>query len=226
MLKKVELCILILIIAGLIILNRNLGKLVASGEINISENTIVLDAGHGGSDPGKVGVNGVLEKEVNLQITMKIKEILEKKDIQVILTRETDEMLCSEDTDNRKRDDMKQRVEMINKVNPFLAVSIHQNSYTDPQVSGAQVFYYSESEEGKKMAEFMQNALLEIDSVNRRMAKANNSYYLLKRTKVPTIIVECGFLSNPSEAEKLKSKEYQETIANAIVKGIESCLGN
>lgn len=226
MLKKVELFLLLLIMAGLIVLNRNLGKLVVSDKVKVSENTIVLDPGHGGSDPGKVGVNGVLEKELNLQIAMKVKEILEEKNIQVIMTRTEDEMLCSEDTDNRKREDMRKRVEMINDANPILAVSIHQNSYTDPNVSGAQVFYYSESEEGKRMAELMQKALLEVDVNNKRAAKANDNYYLLKKTDVPTMIVECGFLSNPSEAEKLKTKEYQESVANAIVKGIETCIGN
>ena len=226
MLKKVELFLLLLIIAGLIVLNRNLGKLAASDTVKVSGNTIVLDPGHGGSDPGKVGVNGVLEKELNLQIAMQVKEILEEKNIQVVMTRTTDEMLCPEDSDNRKREDMRKRVEMMNDVHPVLAVSIHQNSYTDPKVSGAQVFYYSESEEGKRMAELMQKALLEVDLNNKRAAKANDSYYLLKQTEVPTIIVECGFLSNPSEAEKLKTKEYQESVANAIVKGIETCIGN
>ena len=226
MLKKVEVCILILIIAGLIVLNQNLGKFVTSNEVQVSKHTVVLDAGHGGSDPGKVGINGALEKDLNLQITMRIKEMLEKKGIQVVLTRQTDEMLCQANASNRKQEDMKRRVELINEAKPFLAVSIHQNSYTDLQVLGAQVFYYSESEEGKKMAECMQNALLEADPDNTRQAKANDSYYLLKRTQVPTIIVECGFLSNPLEAEKLKTKEYQETIANAIVNGIESCFGN
>ena len=226
MLKKVELFLLLLIIAGLIVLNRNLGKLAASDTVKVSGNTIVLDPGHGGSDPGKVGVNGVLEKELNLQIAMQVKEILEEKNIQVVMTRTTDEMLCPEDSDNRKREDMRKRVEMMNDVHPVLAVSIHQNSYTDPKVSGAQVFYYSESEEGKRMAELMQKALLEVDLNNKRAAKANDSYYLLKQTEVPTIIVERGFLSNPSEAEKLKTKEYQESVANAIVKGIETCIGN
>ena len=226
MLKKVELLLLLLLIAGLSILNRNLGKLVTSDKVETRENTIVLDAGHGGSDPGKVGINGELEKEINLQIAMKVKEILEEKGILVIMTRQTDEMLCSEEADNKKREDMKLRTEMINEASPFLAVSIHQNSFTDPEVCGAQVFYYSESEEGKEMATLMQEALLEVDKDNHREAKANDSYYLLKKTKVPTIIVECGFLSNPEEAEKLRTKEYQETIANAIVKGIESCFGN
>ena len=226
MLRKVELLLLLLIIAGLIVLNRNLVKLAASDKVMVSENTIVLDPGHGGSDPGKVGVNGVLEKELNLQIAMLVKESLEKKNIQVIMTRTSDEMLCPHDTDNRKREDMRKRVEMINDANPILAVSIHQNSYTDPTVSGAQVFYYFESEEGKRMAELMQKALLEVDVNNKRAAKANDNYYLLKKTNVPTIIVECGFLSNPSEAEKLKTKEYQESIANAIVNGIETCIGN
>lgn len=226
MLKKVELFLLLLIVAGLMVLNQNLGELVTSDKIEVSRNTIVLDPGHGGEDPGKVGVNGVLEKEINLQIAMQVKEILEEKNIQVVMTRMEDEMLCPKDADNKKREDMRKRVEMINEVNPVLAVSIHQNSYTDPEVSGAQVFYYLGSEEGKIMAERMQNALLEVDLNNKRAAKGNDSYYLLKKTKVPTIIVECGFLSNPSEAEKLKTKEYQESVANAIVNGIETCIGN
>lgn len=226
MLKKVELFLLLLIVAGLMVLNQNLGELVTSDKIEVSRNTIVLDPGHGGEDPGKVGVNGVLEKEINLQIAMQVKEILEEKNIQVVMTRMEDEMLCPKDADNKKREDMRKRVEMINEVNPVLAVSIHQNSYTDPEVSGAQVFYYLGSEEGKIVAERMQNALLEVDLNNKRAAKGNDSYYLLKKTKVPTIIVECGFLSNPSEAEKLKTKEYQESVANAIVNGIETCIGN
>ena len=226
MLKKLELVLLILMVAGLVILNRNIGELVNSDTIEIEERTVILDAGHGGSDPGTVGINNALEKEINLEISKKVKALLEAKEIKVIMTRENDEMLCEETADNKKREDMKRRTEMINEIRPFLVVSIHQNSFSDASVSGAQVFYYSGSEESEKMAVLMQNALREVDEQNQREAKANDSYYLLKKTKVPTLIVECGFLSNPEEAEKLVTDEYQDAISNAIVKGIESCFMN
>ena len=96
---------------------------------------------------------------------------------------------------------MKARVAVINETAPVLAVSIHQNSYHQEGVKGAQVFYYTHSEEGKKAAELMQEALLVLNTENNRKAKANDTYYLLKRTEAPTIIVECGFLSNWEEAE-------------------------
>ena len=152
---------------------------------------------------------------------MKVKELLEEQGIRVVMTREDDRMLGAE-----KAQDMKERVRIIDDAKADLVVSIHQNSYTSSDVHGAQVFYYSHSEEGKQAAEAMQNALLSIDPENQRAAKANDTYYLLTRTKTPVIIVECGFLSNLDEAEKLIDEEYQKEISNAIVHGIHSCLAD
>ena len=121
---------------------------------------------------------------------------------------------------------MKERVKLINDTAPDLAVSIHQNSYSGEEVHGAQVFYYTHSADGEKLAEIMQKALLSVDRDNHRKAKADSTYYLLRRTEVPTIIVECGFLSNYEEAEKLVDEKYQKQLAKAIVKGIESCLAD
>lgn len=98
-----------------------------------------------------------------------------------------------------------------------MVVSIHQNSYHEEGIHGAQVFYYSHSSDGEKAAVIMQKALLAVDSDNTRQAKANDTYYILKRTEVPTVIVECGFLSNNEEAEKLVTKEYQQLLAEAII---------
>ena len=106
----------------------------------------------------------------------------------------------------------------------MLAVSIHQNGYEQEGICGAQVFYYTHSTEGKSAAEYMQNSLLSVDADNKRQAKANDTYYMLKRTEVPLIIVECGFLSNREEAEKLSTDEYQEKVADAICNGIETYL--
>lgn len=224
--KKIELAVLLMLLAGLILLSKNLQKAVSSGKVTAVNKTIVLDSGHGGDDPGKIGVNQAKEKDVNLEITKKVRESLKKKGWNVVMTREKDEMLGNPQDGNRKIHDMKARVDVINKTKPQAAVSIHQNSYQDEQVHGAQVFYYSHSSEGKRMAEIMQKALLDVDETNTREAKANDTYYLLKRTEVPTIIVECGFLSNPEEAAKLTERNYQKKMADAIVKGIIACVEN
>ena len=136
------------------------------------------------------------------------------------MTREDDIGLYDKNESNKKAADMKKRVNLINRIRPSLTVSIHQNSYHEGSVRGAQVFYYAHSEEGEAAAKFMQEELRTFDAENKRQAKENSTYYMLKRTEVPTIIVECGFLSNAEEAEKLKSEAYQEQVAQAICTGI------
>lgn len=179
--------------------------------------TVVVDVGHGGPDGGKTGVNGKLEKELNLIIAEKVKKLLEEEGIAVIMTREEDGWLAE-----TRIGDLKERVRIMNESKADLAVSIHQNSYHEESVFGAQVFYYTTSGEGKAAAEILQNELLEIDPENKKREKANNTYYILKKTEVPTVIVECGFLSNHKEAEKLSDEAYQGKIAEAVVKGIKS----
>ena len=223
--KKIELVVLLFLVAGLVVLNRNLEEQVSSPKAAVRKNTVVLDAGHGGGDPGKVGVGDVVEKEINLQIAKKVKQLLKKEKVKVIMTREADTMLAGEESTGTKVADMKERVRIINEEAPQLAVSIHQNSYQDAVVHGAQVFYYSGSSEGENAAKIMQNALLSIDEDNTRQAKANDTYYLLKRTDVPTIIVECGFLSNAEDAENLCNEEYQDKVAEAICDGILKIIG-
>lgn len=190
-----------------------------------SRKTVVIDVGHGGSDPGKIGINKVLEKDVNLKIAKKLKIFLEMEDIQVVMTRETDTGLNSSDASNKKADDMRKRCQIIDEANPCFTVSIHQNSYHEEPIKGAQVFYYEQSAEGKKIAECIQEHLIErVDNSNKRVAKANGSYYLLRKTQKPTVIVECGFLSNYEEAEKLNDDYYQEKLAWAIHMAIMELL--
>ena len=169
-------------------------------------------------------MNEAKEKDVNLKIAKKVKKMLEKKGVKVVMTREDDSSLAKDGEGSGKIQDMKARVEMINKTAPQLAVSIHQNSYHEESIHGAQVFYYTHSVDGEKMAGIMQKALLALDKENRRQAKADDGYYLLRRTEVPTIIVECGFLSNQEEADKLVTDEYQKEVAKAVTQGILSCL--
>ena len=222
--KKVELFLLLLLIAGLLMAGKNLQKYVVSDQVETEEKKVVLDAGHGGRDPGKIGAGEIQEKDVNLKIAKKLKGKLEERGIQAVLTREKDETLAPEGSANRQVEDIKKRVERIDGENALLAVSIHQNSYQDPEVRGAQVFYYQHSTKGKEAAAILQEALIRMDPEHPREAKGNGTYYLLRRTRTPTVIVECGFLSNPEEAKLLASEEYQEKIAEAVAEGIETCL--
>ena len=212
--RKIELCMTLLLLLGMIIVSRKLSQLVTSENVQAQKDLVVIDAGHGGDDPGKVGINDALEKDINLQIAEKVKAYLEENEIEVLMTREKDVM---EDT---KLKDMKKRVDLINEVKPAITVSIHQNSYSDSGIKGAQVFYYTDSEVSKEAATLLQEELRKIDTENTRQIKDNNVFYMLKKTEVPTVIVECGFLSNAEEAEKLVSEEYQEEVAQAICSGI------
>lgn len=182
---------------------------------------VVIDVGHGGNDPGKVGVNQILEKDVNLQVALKLEKFLQQSDLTVILTRHEDVGLYDEDASNKKVQDMRRRIELIEESNADLVVSIHQNSYQDGSVRGPQCFYYQGSQEGESIALILQEQLnvgLEIE--RPRVAKANDSYYLLKKSTVPTVIAECGFLSNQEEAMLLDTEAYQEKVAWNLYLGI------
>lgn len=182
---------------------------------------VVIDAGHGGIDPGKVGINQALEKDINLAVAKKLKRYLELSGVEVLMTREGEDGLYRPEDSNKKVQDMKNRVAFIDSAGADLAVSIHQNSYSEEYVRGAQVFYYATSLQGKAMAQVMQETLAEtLDKENHRAAKANDSYYLLKKTQTPIIIAECGFLSNRAEAELLLEETYQDRVAWAIHLGI------
>ncbi|MCI8927738.1 MAG: N-acetylmuramoyl-L-alanine amidase [Lachnospiraceae bacterium] len=191
---------------------------------NKSRACVVIDAGHGGSDPGKVGINNQLEKEINLKIAEILKDFLQAEGIEVVMTRESDAGLYDEGASNKKVQDMKRRLEIIEKADPVIVVSIHQNSYHEEYVKGAQVFYYTTSESSRQLAEVIQEQLRSLDPDNRREAKGNDSYFLLKKTSKPIVIVECGFLSNREEAEKLSSALFQEKMAWNIHMGIMKYL--
>ncbi len=194
--------------------------LQTQGENLESKGIIVIDPGHGGKDPGKVGCHDEVEKEINLAIALLVEEKLIEEGYEVILTRKTD-FTATGQYDSTKNEDMKARVAVINDANPACCVSIHQNSFTDSKVRGAQTFYYSGSVEGRRLAESIQKLLISVaDPDNNRKIKENTEYYLLKQSVCPIVIVECGFLSNEDEALKLNSPEYQEILATAIVEGI------
>lgn len=215
--KKIELFMAFLLLIGAIVASKKLSDLVedVSGkDLKKEEVLIVIDPGHGGEDPGKVGVNDALEKDINLKIAEKLRDMMEEEGIQIVMTREDDFVPES------KNEDLKKRVELINEVNPDIVVCVHQNSFTDQTVAGPQVFYHGSSEISKKIAQTLQEELWLVDEENQRQIKGNENYYMLSQTEVPTVIVECGFLSNSKDAEKLVTDEYQEQIAQAICSGI------
>ncbi|HCT64630.1 MAG TPA: N-acetylmuramoyl-L-alanine amidase CwlD [Lachnospiraceae bacterium] len=185
--------------------------------LSVDRRVIVIDAGHGGWDPGKAGTTGKNEKDLNLEIAKKLQMLLETGGATVIIIREEDEALGES-----KRKDMKERKATAEEAEADMLISIHQNSFPQAGVKGAQVFYYNGSEEGKKLSEYIQARLKsDLDNTNQRQAKANTDYYILKNILVPTALVECGFLSNSNEEALLNTEGYQQKVAWSIYLGIE-----
>ena len=174
-----------------------------------------------------MGVNQVEEKTLNLEIAGRVRDRLEEKGMTVVMTREEDQGLYDEDAQNKKVQDLQRRCELIHNTAPICAVSIHQNSYSDSSGRGPQVFYYKSSQEGRLLAESIQESMRRaVAPDSSREAKGDASYYMLRKTDVPLVIVECGFLSNPEEAELLGQGEYQDKLAEAITSGLEAYLAD
>ena len=161
--------------AGSNLPGRGKDKNTESGDKKQEGPLVILDAGHGGFDPGKIGINGALEKDINLVISQKIKKKLEEQGIRAVMTRENENAVA-----DSKVEDLKARVAMINESNPSIAVSIHQNSYSQESIHGSQVFYFTHSKGGEQAAKILQEAMFEVDPDNTRQAMANDTYYLLK----------------------------------------------
>lgn len=186
---------------------------------------IILDAGHGGMDSGCVSVNGVEEKEINLNILLKLRDMLETAGFNVVVTRDTDKSIHDTSVTglgNQKKSDMENRLGIINSQENAVFVSIHQNQFTDPKYYGAQMFYSANSEQGARLASIMQNQFVRfLQPENKRETKpVGDELYLIHFAKCPSVMVECGFLSNPDEAALLESKEYQSKVAFTIFAGI------
>ena len=224
--RMMERIMAVLLIVCFLLLSCHAARASAeTGEKKQDNRTVVVDPGHGGKDPGMTGAGGLEEKGINLEISLKLRDILEKQGFNVVLTRDTDRGLYDEDASGKKLQDLQRRTELIRKAEPLLTVSIHQNSYSDPDVKGPQVFYFQGSDEGKSLAEAVQKSLNEkLEITDPRSVKGNSSYYLLKKSPAVTVIAECGFLTNPSEAEKLQDEAYQYKVAEALAEGIEAYL--
>ena len=181
----------------------------------VTNRTIIIDPGHGGGDPGAIGDRGSLEKDINLNIALKLQQFIEQNGGITLMTRVEDEMLGG-----NKRDDMKIRKKLREENSGDIFVSIHLNSFPEEGCKGAQTFYAG-NEESKELAEKIQKNMVKfLDENNPRIAKKLTDVYLLKNVNIPSVIVECGFLSNSLEEKLLMDKEYQSKVAFSIYSGL------
>lgn len=188
---------------------------------------IVLDAGHGGIDGGVTGkTTGVKESELNLSITLVLKEVLSDMGFDVTLTRKTDAGLYDTTAKGFKKRDMQRRKEIIQETDPSLVVSIHQNFYPSRSSRGAQVFYSKANERAKTLATALQsrlNGAYQAQGAKKRNAMTGQ-YFMLECCEAPSVIVECGFLSNPADEALLATSAWQRTLAENIAAGIMDYL--
>lgn len=218
--KLIKLCNYIFL---LIIAITSIASIRTINSLN-SKNIIYIDPGHGGPDGGAVGIDGIYEKEIVLTISNRLKRYLTESGYNVVLTRTGDYDLADDNSKNKKREDIHNRVKLINNSNCLLFVSIHANKYSSPGVYGSQVFYRSKDEESKILSDEIQESLKAILQNTKRIAKSICGKYLIDHTRPPGSLVEVGFLSNPEEAKALLDDYYQERVAYAIYIGILSYL--
>lgn len=183
--------------------------------------TVVIDAGHGGVDGG-ASVNDIYEKDINLTLSKRIKELFELYNVDVIMTRETDDLLCDDSSKHKKRDDLFNRLKISETVSNPIFVSIHMNKFPQEKYKGLQVFYSPNNAESEALSLIIQNTTKElIQPENSRQAKkASSAIYILDRITCPAVLVECGFLSNYEDLNNLTSDKYQSKLAFVLVNSI------
>jgi len=188
----------------------------------LRDKVIVIDAGHGGIDPGAVSDSGILEKEITLPVAKRLRDYLQQAGARVIMLREDDRDLAREETrgySRRKNEDLKERARIVREANASLLLSVHCNAVESSRWSGAQTLYNGTRPESKKLAASIQDSMREQLGVSRSIVERND-LYLLRYARTPGAMVELGFLSHPEEAEKLAQARYQELLVLSIYKGV------
>lgn len=191
----------------------------------VSGKIIIIDAGHGSPDGGATGFSGSSEKDLNLLVSKSLGNLLMQSGARVIYTRQTDESIANNNDSNiksKKQSDMRNRKQIRDESDADLFISIHMNKFRESKYKGAQVFYNNSHDGNKILANLIQNEIKYIaDSSNNRSPKdSKNDIYILNDSKIPSVLVECGFISNPEEEKKLLTKGYRDKIAYAIYSGI------
>ena len=191
--------------------------------------TVVLDPGHGGEDGGAVAPDGVKESAINLEQSLRLRDLLRFLGVSVVMTRESDVSICGPEAvtvSEKKVSDLKNRVRLTKETPNALLLSIHQNMFSESKYKGAQVFYAA-TQGSRELAERLQAILgAKVDPGNHRKAKVCLTAYLLKNVPCTAVLVECGFLSNPEEARRLQTEAYQKLLAAAIAAGLTEHLAN
>lgn len=187
--------------------------------------TVIIDAGHGGVDGGTSADDGTLEKDINLQIALKLNEMLSAMGVETVLIRDSDVSIHDESAvtiRQKKVSDLKNRLSIMNNTDDPIFVSIHQNHFGQPEYSGTQIFYSKNNSLSRNLADKIRMPVISyLQTENTREIKQSGSeIYLLNNAKVPAVMVECGFLSNPDEAGKLKNELYQNKLVFMIAIGI------
>ena len=203
---------------------------ISTSSTPVCDSIIIIDAGHGYPDNGATSSDGTSEASINLSITLKLQELLEASGCSTLLTRSDENGIYDTDKNSikeKKTSDLKNRVNLINESNSNLLVSIHLNKFQDSKYSGWQTFYRSNDDFSKNLALSIQSNLnLSIQRENKREALSIENKYIIDKTSIPAVIVECGFLSNEEEVSLLKTEDYQEKIAWGIYTGIMDYMNN
>lgn len=212
------------------ILNKSNNDTINTSSIPVSSHTVTIDAGHGIPDEGAQNENGLTEAGINLKIALKVQKLLEVSNCTVILTRSDENGIYDIDSKTlreMKVSDMKNRVKIGNSSDSDIFVSIHLNKIPQNQYYGWQTFYKRNSEEGKNLSNYIQENLNQsIQIENKRVPQTISGKYIIENLEIPTVIVECGFLSNPTEANLLTQNDYQDKIAWGIYCGIMDYFDN
>ncbi len=206
---------------------------VSSTQTESSESsvTIIIDAGHGGEDGGTSSSKGVLEKDINLAIALKLNSLMKLMGYKTLMIRETDSMIYSDPSASqreKKISDIQNRMKIINNTPDGIFLSIHQNYFTQSKYSGTQVFYSGGHNDSKVLAGHIQNSVVRNIQKNnqRKIKQSGKEIYLLYHSKMPAVMVECGFMSNPGEALLLSDEDYQMKMSLAIIDGVTQYIEN
>ena len=200
---------------------------------NTAQKTVIIDAGHGGEDGGAVGNDGIVEKDINLSVALKLRDLLEVSGYKVIMTREKDQAIYDDEAKTlreKKRSDLHNRLDIITKNSGenTVFISVHQNKFPNPKYYGTQIFYSKHDPKSMDLATCVKDSVVGfLQPENTRSIKeATGKIYLLNNAKIPAIVVECGFISNPEESKKLANKEYQSEMAFSVYCGLVNYFSN
>ena len=218
--------LLVILLIGIAAGSSQIVTVLAGKEIVHREHCITIDAGHGGVDGGATSCTGVLESQINLEIALRLEDLMHLLGYKTVMIRKTDISVYTkgETIAAKKVSDLKERVRIVNETDGAVLVSIHQNTFSDSRYGGAQVFYPG-TDGSRQLADAMQKAFISmLNPGSKRQPKRGEGIYLLEHIEKPGVLIECGFLSNPEEEAKLRSEHYQKQLCCVIAATVSNFL--